>query len=253
MMRDFVNYFNLDPWDWFSAIVAFFSLIVAIFAFIIAKRTLASQKQTEKNTMPIINIDIQEFLLKEFIFKLLDGQIRISAIWYLLHGKNYLYYPSEQILEKLKVSTESIHTELFYNRADDYLALQGLLNITIEYNINITVLNAHLSNNSIDNNLLYQEFDNIIKQNAKIAEIWGKVMTCIYNYDPSKTASVFAKLLNMINDNVVNYEYVLFKDNDDKYLDLLNDDNDKKKFLYYMDTSALKFIDEYEHFIIKKI
>ena len=260
MIQRIVDYFSLTPWDWFTAIVGFVSLIVAISAFIIAKRTysvskmtLASQKQTEQNTMPIINIEIQEFLLKEFIFKLLDGQIRISAIWYILHGKNYEYYPSEQILDKLKVSTESIHTELFYNRTEDYLFLQGLLNMTIEYNINISVLNNHLSNNAIDNNLLYQEFNNILKQNEKIAETWGKVMTCIYNYDPNMTTNVFTNLLNKINDNIEDYQCALFNDDDDKYLDLLNNDNDKKKLLYYMDTSSLKFIDEYEHFLIKKL
>lgn len=250
MWKDFIDYFKLTPWDWFSAIVAFFSLIVAISAFVIAKRTLASQKQTEKNTMPIIDSTIQEFLLKEFVLMLLDGQIRICALWNVLYKNNYSCYPSEQILEKVKIPTNTIHPELFYNNKDHYHVINGLLNMLSEYNTNISVLNNHLSKTSIPKNLINTEFSGIVALNQKLARTWEKVMFIIYDYDMHSITSVFDSILadTKVIDNIT-----FFKDDNEAYIDFMDDDNLKKLMLCFMETRTVSFISEYEQLLISKM
>lgn len=54
---------GLDKWDWFAIIISSVSLIIALVSVTIAVKTLSSQRKTEKNTQPIMNIEIQEFLL----------------------------------------------------------------------------------------------------------------------------------------------------------------------------------------------
>ena len=100
MIKEFAEWLSLTDWDWIAVSVALFSLLVAYLSLVVAKRTLKSQRQTEQNTMPIINIGIQKFLLDEFILKLLDGHIRLTALWNVLEKENYSKYPSELILKK---------------------------------------------------------------------------------------------------------------------------------------------------------
>lgn len=114
MIKEFAEWLDLTIWDWIAVAVSFCSLLVAVLSFIIARQTLKSQRQTEKNTMPIINVGIQELLLNELILKLLDGHIRITALWYLLNEKKYVFYPSEHILEKIHIPIDTIHVDLFY-------------------------------------------------------------------------------------------------------------------------------------------
>lgn len=250
--KDFALEHGLNIWDWIAFIVSFSSMLIAVVSMFVAVFTLKSQRQTEKNTMPIINKDIQEFLLQEFIIKLLDGQIRIGALWYSLYEKEFDYYPSEQILEKLKVETDTIHTELFYNDNTQYRCIQGLFNMTKEYNVNISVLNSHLSNISINNDLLYQEFNNILMQNEQIAETWKKVMTCLYNYNNTHTAIIFSRIMDTTEEPPTDYNLICFKENNEKYLDLMDNDDKKIKLLYYMDSRATRLIKEYDNFLIKK-
>jgi len=248
---DFAKDYKLDIWDWVAVSISFCSFCIAVTALIVAIKTLKSQKQTEKNTMPIITLSIQEFLLKEFIFKLLDGQIRIGALWHLLFAKNYSFYPSEQLLEKAKIPMDIFHIELFYNNADFYHCLNGLVDKTSEYNTNISVLNNHLKNLSISNDILNQEFDNIVRQNEKIADIWKKVMTIVYKYYNHKFSSVFDDILNSV-EIEDNYSYRYYNEEDEVYLDFFDNKEYKDKMLYFMDSRTKALVSEYENFLIKK-
>ncbi|MBO5613078.1 MAG: hypothetical protein J5905_01075 [Prevotella sp.] len=250
--KEFAVEHGLNIWDWIAVSVSAGSMLIAVISLLVAYFTLRSQKQTERNTMPIINKDVQEFLLQELIYKLLDGQIRIGALWYLLYDKKFIYYPSEQILENFKVSTDTIHTELFYNNKSLYRCVQGLLNMTIEYNINISTLNDHLSNKMIDKDFLYREFKVILDQNERLADTWRKVMTCVYHYDDKKISSVFQWIVENTQNPPANYKKACFNEEDEIYLDFMTNKETKEKILYYMDSRAVGFINEYNNFLIKK-
>lgn len=250
--KEFAVEHGLNVWDWVAVTVSSASMLIAIISLLVAFFTLRSQKQTEKNTMPIINTDIQEFLLQEFIFKLIDGQIRIGALWHLLNEKQFKYYPSEHILDQLIVETDTIHTELFYKDTKKYRCLQGLLNTTVVYNKYISVLNSHLSNNNINNDFLYQEFKNILNQNERLAVNWRKVMSYIYGYDITHTTSVFNIILEITENPPADYNFIYFNGEDEKYLEFILDEDKKKKLLYFMDSRAISYVNEYKKYLIKK-
>ena len=251
LIADFAKRFFLDKWDWVAVIVAFCSLCVAMVSLIIAYRTFKSQKQTELNTMPIINTRIQEFLLNEFMLNLLDGQTQIGALWHLLCSEHFMYYPSEQLLERNKISIDTIHTELFYNNPDYYHCINGLVNMTKDYNQNIDVLNSHLRNSSISIDLLNNEFETIVKQNETIASTWIKVMSIVYGYDKKKLASVFDNILKTAPQDE-EYELKYFGEEGEIYTEFCEDARKKKLILNLMDSRVKLFIAEYKNYLIKK-
>lgn len=251
LIDDLANQYSLDKWDWVAVSIAFCSFCIAVTALVVAVKTLKSQRQTEKNTMPIITLQIQEFLLKEFVFKLLDGQIRVGALWHLLSAKNYSFYPSEQLLEKVKIPMDIFHIELFYNNADLYHCLNGLVDMTSEYNTNIGVLNNHLKNPSISSDIINQEFDTIVRQNEKIADTWKKVMTIVYGYNNHQLSSVFDNILNSV-EIEDNYSYSYYDEEDEVYLNFCDNKVYKDKMLYLMDSRIKSLVSEYDTFLIKK-
>ena len=180
MVKEIAEYFSLNIWDWIAVMIAFSSFVVASFSFYIAKKTLQSQVQTEKNTMPIITIKIQEFLFGNLVLKLLDAHVKLTALWHLLNDKDYTQYPSEHILEKLIIDKSIIHTELFYNQEDNYRDIEGYIELIENYNININVLNNHLKNEQIDKLVLYSEFLSVIRANTRMIVLWSKIMTLIF-------------------------------------------------------------------------
>ena len=242
---------GLDQWDWFAVLIAILSLIIACLSLVIAYSTLKSQRQTEKNTQPIISDSIQEFLLNTFIMQLLDGEICINALWHLLAEKAYKYYPSENILEKVKIPLGNIHTEIFYGREVKHHCLKGMLDMVIEYNINISTLNTHLCNPRISTDMLDREFGIILKQNEKIADIWKKNMGILFQYDAEKYSSVFdSEIRNVQYDADYETEYY---EGEDVYAEFFIDEEDKKKLLIFKDNRVRNLIPEYKDFLIPKI
>ena len=77
MIKEFADYFSLSVWDWMAVVVALCSLAVACLSLLIAKKTLASQQQTEKNTLPIINLQTQDVLLDRLYEELFNANISI--------------------------------------------------------------------------------------------------------------------------------------------------------------------------------
>jgi hypothetical protein len=255
---------SLDSWDWIALSVALVSLVVAVASFIIARRTLKSQRQTEDNTMPIITMGIQQILLNEFILKMLDGHIRLTALWYILEKGNYSQYPSEYILNKILIPLDTIHIQLFYkplrqkgqNNDEDYSRyrlMQGLLDRIKEYNNGIYTLNIHLKDNTIKKEILNNEFYNVLSSNDRIADSWGKIMTLIFGYDTTKKSSIFDLFLNTIKDESVSDD-ISFKyyRKDEVYASFFDDDLKRNKLLLFMENTTIELMDDFSRYLIDK-
>lgn len=250
LIEDFATRFYLNSWDWVAVCIALCSLCIAILSLVIAYRTFKSQKQTEKNTQPIISDTIQEYLLNQFILELLDGEISINALWHLLDDKDYKFYPSEDILEKAKIPLDIIHTEIFYGREVKHHCLKGLLDMVIKYNINISTLNSHLSNPKISTKMLGREFGIILNENERIVDTWKKNMGIIFQYTEKEYSSVFEptiKEVQLIEDYIVEYY-----EGNDVYGDMLIGNVDKQKMMIFKDIRVKNLISEYENFLIEK-
>ena len=105
-IKEIAEYLELTIWDWLAVLIALLSFFIACFSLYYAIKTLKSQRQTEKNTLPIINRDIQRFQLCDLIRKLLDGHMRLTALWHMLNKHAFKVYPTERILRLIKIPND---------------------------------------------------------------------------------------------------------------------------------------------------
>lgn len=161
MIKEFADYLSLNVWDWIAFLVALISLCVAICSFFIAKRTLKSQRQTEKNTMPIINLDTQKVLLNKLIAETFWSRINHIALWCLLMGKYSKTNTPKTILKEMELNLDLIHPELFYSQPDNYVQIMDLIKSIKEYNMNLGVLNDYLNDGNADEKMLEKLFSSL--------------------------------------------------------------------------------------------
>lgn len=252
ILRYYVEDWGISIWDWITASVTICSFVVAVCAFIIARKTLKSQKQTEKNTMPVINMEIQEFLFGGLVLKLLDAHVKLAALWYLLNEKEFSYYPSEHILEKLKIDKNLIHVELFYDNFDNYTVVEGFVDMLNSYNINITILNEHLKSPKISNEMLYNEFYSLIHENNRIADKWAINMFSLFQYDKNKYVHLLQPLLDQVTFNEGDNLKLRYYDENEVYIRFLNTDIQKKKLLLFMENRTIEHMKEFSIYLINK-
>jgi len=144
MIKEFADYFSLSIWDWMAFIIALFSFCVAFMSLMIAKKTLASQRQTEKNTMPIINLKTQEVLFGKLMSDTYRTRIALEALWLLVREEKKAYL-SKHIMNSLKLDSELLHCELFYNDPTFYLQVNDLQKEIKYFNMHLAVVNDYFS------------------------------------------------------------------------------------------------------------
>ena len=250
MLEEIIKYLRLNIYDWIAVLIALLSLIIALSSFYVAFKTLKSQRQTEINTLPIINNDIQEFLLGDLITKLLDGHLRLTAMWYILNETNFKKYPSEHFLRLITIPQDNIYIELFYDNYHRYRTIQGLIELINEYNSIVEVLEEHLKRKSIEADIIYIEYYNLLNCNDRIALVWRKVMTILYNYSNTKICSLFSEFIKDIqpkDDEIINY----YKD-EEVYSNFFDNETEQKRMLVFMDRKTNNYKDEFSNFLIKR-
>ena len=80
MIEDFARSLDLNVWDWIAVVVSFCSFVIAVMSYLIARNTLKSQRQTEKNTMPVITKERQYEVFKSIENQILSNYIYALAI-----------------------------------------------------------------------------------------------------------------------------------------------------------------------------
>lgn len=252
MIEEFAKSLSLTIWDWMAVLVALLSFLVASFSLIVAFKTLKSQRQTEINTLPVINLEIQEFLLCQLALALLDSHIRTTASWKLTNEKKYLFYLSEKILYQLKLPADLIHVELFYNNYEHYKTIQGLVNMINNYNQSIDVLIEHLRNKKIDTDVIYFEFLYQLKNNDLLVSTWSKVMTILFGYDDEMKSHLFEGfIIEIPNTEIAELQLSYYKDKEE-YSEFFLDESNKKKMLLFMEKKTKFLHDEFIKFLIKR-
>lgn len=219
--------FNVDhSWDVAASIIALLSICIAIASFIIALKTLKSQIQTAKNTMPVITQEIQEVLLERMFRKIFDNYIALNALKQIVNQTNYLSYPSEDILRGLKIDDTYIHMELYYNTPSNYKVIHNLLYSIKSYNIKLDVFNEHLKENHISVDYYRKEMERVLKLNKIIAKGWSNVMESLYRYDNNKKWGNFMTILKQIiksqEKNINQDQFKIYYSEDDFFANLID-------------------------------
>lgn len=125
-----------------SAILAFISALFAIFTFI-------SQKQTERNTGKL-NMSEQRWLLVEIVRHLYRNMVVSYSIEVKMRAKNFMVYPSEEHLKKMKVELTDIHLNLFYRSDTKHQDMNKFYMELRNYNTELDIICDHFRNPAID-------------------------------------------------------------------------------------------------------
>lgn len=187
--------FNYPPWDWVAVIVAILSFVIASFALGVATKTLKSQRQTEKNTTPIMTTSIQKFLLKEILIRLFCGYMKINTLKMVLEESLYQTTVSKILLSDIKIDEGDIHVELFYDNDVSYRLIRGLLDEIRLYNRYVDIVIDHQEQDCKDKGVLEQEMDGLLQRNGIVADVISKVMGILYNYKPQEVCNLLLEVI----------------------------------------------------------
>ena len=146
---------TIDLGDLFTTIIAFISLVVAVLTF-------CSQKKTQENTTPAVNMDIQKTLwlsmIKQFYYKMQY----LYALRILLEECDYKKKPEERCLLNLCIRPDDyIHEELFY--AEEYK----------NYYSNVHWIKKHLEDFNIQINIIVNRLNNENIKSEKVDYIFS--------------------------------------------------------------------------------
>lgn len=250
-IKEIAEYLELTIWDWMAVLIALLSFGIACLSLNYAIKTLKSQRQTEINTLPVINIEIQEFLFKNLITRLFEGHLRTTAIWNLLSNKSYKYYISERFFNLIKIPEDIIHIELFYINYDQFRTVQGLIDLITDYNNSIDVISCHTKNPNISNEVLYLEIRNLLVCNDRIASHWKKVMNILWGYNTKEYSSIFLEYIEDVPDFEEELKLTYYK-SEEVYSDFFELEKDKKRMLKYMDDRTKTLISTLEFNLIER-
>ena len=191
MIKEFADYFSLSVWDWMAVVVALCSLAVACLSLLIAKKTLASQQQTEKNTLPIINLQTQDVLLDRLYEELFNANISIKAIQIYLKDGYSLHF-SKYFLQDILLDENLVHLELFYTNPSLYVDMNRLHRAVKEFNLLLDTANdAFLKYKDGDNSL--DKFFNILLNNLhSLQMLW---ITCLAEMGNGGMGSRLVKIM----------------------------------------------------------
>lgn len=202
--------------------------------------------------MPIMNMKIQKFLLNEFLIKLFDGHLRLTALWYLLNDNNYKPYLSEHIMENIKLPLSYLHCELFYGDINSYRLIEGLYDVTNDYNFLLGSLAKQIQNTSKRKFLIFSLFENVIHINDRIASIWLKIMPKLFNLTSVERSEVLGFFLKDIKPEDINSLDKNYYSEKEIYTNMFDSISDKQKLIYFMQIKTNEYYKEFSKYLTLK-
>lgn len=144
--------------------IAIVTLLVACISLIVAVLTLLSQKQTEKNTAPDINPQIQFSLLLEFIRRFILSVNRLYSLKYALIKTKYTTKPSHHFWSYFFNPNEYLFERVFYSDIKKFVTFKRFINQNLRFYEGINRLRV-LFDEDASADEVKQEFQ-VLNQNA---------------------------------------------------------------------------------------
>lgn len=185
--------YALSTWDWIALLIAVISLIIAFISVIVATKTLISQKETQKNTQPVMTIEIQEFLIGQKLLGLLDSYIFLFALQFFLIKYNYRIKPSSHFWERIKVSLDDMEESLFYRDSTKYIAFNHLKSVLKDFNSNILGLQIVLNNKTTSKDEKDMEIGHLYANVGTIISAYNDVLKICFNRSNEQIKKFFEK------------------------------------------------------------
>lgn len=164
---------------WFDAITLFVAIIAAIYAY----KTYRSQKKTEQHTVRT-NLYSQRNILIDLIRHFYRNAVVTRAIQWKLQRRNFLAYPSEEHMIKLKVPMETIHLDA---TDENYGAMMDLYFKLRNYNIEVDVAMEHLSSISIDEDTKRRDLATLMMKPGYLSKQIVNIINDIWEQSAAET------------------------------------------------------------------
>lgn len=191
---------GLDKWDWFAIIISSVSLIIALISVTIAVKTLSSQRKTEKNTQPIMNVEIQEFLLGQKLLYLLDSYVFLFALHFMLEKTKYKTKPSPHFWDYVEINIEDLNESLFYNDNIKFICFHELVTAFQQFSSDMRNLRKVLEDPECPQEYKSIEIIHIYEDIGMIMSAYCKTLDNSFGMDK-------AKMSKFLNDNFFNVFY----------------------------------------------
>lgn len=197
---DLATNYGLGTWDWIALIISIVSLSVALFSFFIARSTLFSQKRTEKNTQPLMNEDVQLFLVGQKLLSLLDSYVFFFALHYLLDKTHYHTYPSPHFWNYVNIKTHDLNESLFYNSQEKFVPFHNLIEAHEVYSHDVESIKNLVENSKSKHHEIIDEIVHLYNDIGLIISEYSEVLRVCFNLDDQKREEFFANHFFTTND-----------------------------------------------------
>lgn len=147
---DFAERYGLNAWDWIALAITLTTLIVSSVSLAVARKTLKSQRKTEKNTAPIVTESVQFMLLDNLFQSILRQYYYVIASHFLLEKTNYKTIPSFHFWENNTEYDKYLYESLYYNNEKKFRELKFLVRTLQSFNNRI----KHLQNTINEGNII---------------------------------------------------------------------------------------------------
>ena len=177
--------------------------------------------------------------------------MKSTAIRDILNNQKYKSYPSDDIMNSIKMPIDVIHTELFYNDAQTYKDLQGLCEKLVAYNDLVDVVVEHLKNKYVSEKVLENEFSRLLERLSILYRDWYMFMAITYKYDykdqESFECGVLMKTKEIKETNVKEYYQ-----ESNPFTYFIKDTQEKQLFTLYINTTIAKYKKSFENIFIPR-
>lgn len=180
-ISEFADRYALSTWDWSAIIIALSSLLIAIISLLIAYRTLISQKETQKNTTPILNQKIQLYLLTRKLRNLYESFVFLNTLGIILDTFEKPFIPSMQFWDYVRINNSDLHLDLFYNEDDKFKSFY-ILAINLErYNSDVEYFVNILKDRNSTHELKFNYISHLLDQIYILIQLWANCYSSTFN------------------------------------------------------------------------
>lgn len=245
------SYFKKNIWDFIAVIIAFFSFCVALRSYFIAKRTLRSQQQTEINTTPLMNKDVQNFLMKENLFQLYDAYNNLSALKCVLEGCHYSSFPYGGIKQDLEINSDFIHLEIFYTQVTTYHMFKGFTDTIRKYNTSLSYFFNSICKKELNESYYAEMMDDFIESVNRMVHYWIIIMKKCYLMNEVDLSEIMNKMTNLFEyDLADNSAPTVIVKKDNNFVEFYPDEGRQDRLIKIMNFRVKEAVEEFSKQII---
>lgn len=219
--------YGLDTWDWIALSITLTTLVVSSVSLVVACKTLKSQKQTEKNTYPDINPNIQLSLVQPFISGFLSSAYHLFALYYILNKTNFKTRPSHQIWNLFVNPKDYLFERVFYSDINNFQRFKSFIGYCEDFNKDIDCLKKLFDEEAAEEEIK-TEFMFLFHSIILISDQSLQLLRNSFSLTESQLIFFFKgsfDIENVLSEEIIHWiEYNEFKDYDfvEKQLEILN-------------------------------